>query len=69
MSDFLLASQNREPLQESFSDEANPLCLDGVEFIEYITAAPQASSYRRVSSLANSATCRQSAQHSPLRLH
>jgi 4-hydroxyphenylpyruvate dioxygenase len=42
MSDFLLASQNREPLQESFSDEANPLCLDGVEFIEYITAAPQA---------------------------
>ena len=31
MSDFLLASKNREPLQESFSDEANPLCLDGVE--------------------------------------
>jgi 4-hydroxyphenylpyruvate dioxygenase len=42
MSDFLLASQNREPLQESFSDDANPLSLDGVEFIEYVTAAPQA---------------------------
>src|SRR5690242_21679310 len=42
MSDFLLASQNREPLQESFSDEANPLCLDGVEFIEYATSKPQA---------------------------
>ena len=32
----------REPLQDHFSDEANPLGLDGVEFIEYATARPQA---------------------------
>lgn len=32
----------REPLQASFSDEANPVGLDGIEFIEYATAKPQA---------------------------
>jgi 4-hydroxyphenylpyruvate dioxygenase len=32
----------REPLQASFSDAANPLGLDGIEFIEYATAKPQA---------------------------
>ena len=42
MSDFLLAAEAREPLQDSCSDEANPLSLDGVEFIEYGTGAPQA---------------------------
>ena len=29
-------------MQASFSDEANPLGLDGVEFIEYATSQPQA---------------------------
>lgn len=43
MSDLLLQPDHaREPLQASFSDEANPLGLDGVEFIEYATARPQA---------------------------
>ncbi|WP_137919126.1 4-hydroxyphenylpyruvate dioxygenase [Hydrogenophaga sp. 2FB] len=43
MSDFLLNPQaGREPLQASFSDAANPLGLDGIEFIEYATAKPQA---------------------------
>ncbi len=43
MSDLLLnADPAREPLQPSFSDEANPVGLDGVEFIEYATAKPQA---------------------------
>jgi len=43
MSDFLLHPQHaREPLQASFSDEANPIGLDGVEFIEYSTSRPQA---------------------------
>jgi 4-hydroxyphenylpyruvate dioxygenase len=43
MSDFLLNPQeSREPLQASFSDAANPLGLDGIEFIEYATAKPQA---------------------------
>jgi 4-hydroxyphenylpyruvate dioxygenase len=43
MSDLLVHSQNaREPLQPSFSDEANPIGLDGIEFIEYATTAPQA---------------------------
>jgi 4-hydroxyphenylpyruvate dioxygenase len=43
MSDLLLHPEHaREPLQESFSDEANPIGLDGVEFIEYATAKPQA---------------------------
>lgn len=43
MSDLLLnTSDAREPLQASFSDAANPLGLDGVEFIEYATTKPQA---------------------------
>lgn len=43
MSDLLLNnSDNREPLQASFSDAANPLGLDGIEFIEYATNKPQA---------------------------
>ena len=43
MSDFLLNPQEgREPLQASFSDAANPLGLDGIEFIEYATSKPQA---------------------------
>ncbi len=43
MSDLLLnTSDKREPLQASFSDAANPLGLDGIEFIEYATRQPQA---------------------------
>jgi 4-hydroxyphenylpyruvate dioxygenase len=42
MSDLLLHPHAREPAQDSFSDEVNPLGLDGVEFIEYATAQPQA---------------------------
>ena len=43
MSELLLKSdQAREPLQASFSDEANPVGLNGIEFIEYATAKPQA---------------------------
>jgi 4-hydroxyphenylpyruvate dioxygenase len=43
MSDLLLQPEHaREPLQDSFSDEANPVGLDGVEFIEYATSRPQA---------------------------
>jgi 4-hydroxyphenylpyruvate dioxygenase len=43
MSDLLLnTSEGREPLQASFSDAANPLGLDGIEFIEYATTKPQA---------------------------
>ena len=43
MSDLLLStSAGREPLQASFSDAANPLGLDGIEFIEYATTQPQA---------------------------
>jgi 4-hydroxyphenylpyruvate dioxygenase len=42
MSDLLLHPEAREPLQDSFSDEANPIALDGVEFIEYATSRPQA---------------------------
>jgi 4-hydroxyphenylpyruvate dioxygenase len=42
MSDLLTSSDPREPLQASFSDAANPLGLDGIEFIEYATAKPQA---------------------------
>ena len=43
MSDLLLhPDENREPLQASFSDAANPLGLDGIEFVEYATARPQA---------------------------
>ena len=40
MSDLLV--NGREPLQASFSDAANPLGLDGIEFIEYATPKPQA---------------------------
>ena len=43
MSDLLLnPAAGREPLQASFSDAANPLGLDGIEFIEYATTKPQA---------------------------
>jgi 4-hydroxyphenylpyruvate dioxygenase len=43
VSDLLLDPDHaREPLQEAFSDEANPAGLDGVEFIEFATARPQA---------------------------
>jgi 4-hydroxyphenylpyruvate dioxygenase len=42
MSDLLLQPQHREPLQEAFSDEANSIGLDGVEFIEFATTQPQA---------------------------
>ena len=43
MSDLLtLPSGDREPLQASFSDAANPVGLDGLEFIEYATSKPQA---------------------------
>lgn len=43
MSDLLLHPEHaREPLQESFSDVSNPVGLDGVEFVEFATAKPQA---------------------------
>jgi 4-hydroxyphenylpyruvate dioxygenase len=43
MSDLLLDPvRAREPLQASFSDEHNPLGLNGIEFVEYATSAPQA---------------------------
>lgn len=42
MSDLMLHPDVREPLQESFGDEANPIGLDGIEFIEYATTQPQA---------------------------
>ncbi|MDO9203618.1 MAG: 4-hydroxyphenylpyruvate dioxygenase, partial [Hydrogenophaga sp.] len=43
MSDLLLnTTVSREPLQASFSDAANPLGLDGIEFVEYATTKPQA---------------------------
>ena len=43
MSDLLLKSGGeREPLQASFSDAANPIGLDGIEFIEFATPRPQA---------------------------
>jgi 4-hydroxyphenylpyruvate dioxygenase len=43
MSDLLLHPEHaREPLQDSFSDASNPIGLDGIEFIEYATAKPQA---------------------------
>lgn len=43
MNETLLPSDPaREPLQASFSDAANPAGLDGIEFIEYVTAKPQA---------------------------
>ncbi|MBI5276569.1 MAG: 4-hydroxyphenylpyruvate dioxygenase [Burkholderiales bacterium] len=43
MSDLLLHPEHaREPLQASYSDADNPIGLDGVEFVEYATARPQA---------------------------
>lgn len=43
MSDLLLQPEHaREPLQDALSDEANPLGLDGIEFVEYATSRPQA---------------------------
>jgi 4-hydroxyphenylpyruvate dioxygenase len=43
MSDLLIKiPAGREPLQASFSDAANPVGLDGIEFIEYATSKPQA---------------------------
>jgi 4-hydroxyphenylpyruvate dioxygenase len=43
MSDLLInPATGREPLQASFSDAANPLGLDGIEFIEFATTKPQA---------------------------
>jgi 4-hydroxyphenylpyruvate dioxygenase len=43
MSDLLLhPAHAREPLQTAFSDEDNPIGLDGIEFVEYATAKPQA---------------------------
>src|SRR3954466_491002 len=42
MSDLLLQPEHAgEPLQDSFSDEDNPVGLDGVEFIEFATSKPQ----------------------------
>jgi 4-hydroxyphenylpyruvate dioxygenase len=43
MSDLLLHPEHaREPRQDSWSDAANPIGLDGIEFIEYATLKPQA---------------------------
>jgi 4-hydroxyphenylpyruvate dioxygenase len=43
MSDLLLQPAHaREPLQTAFSGEDNPIGLDGIEFVEYATAKPQA---------------------------
>jgi 4-hydroxyphenylpyruvate dioxygenase len=43
MSDLLIhPAHHREPLQASFGDQANPIGLDGVEFVEYATSKPQA---------------------------
>jgi uncharacterized protein YciI len=43
MSELLLRPEHaREHLQAVFSDEANPIGLDGIEFVEYATARPQA---------------------------
>ena len=43
MSDFLTKDDDaREPLTHVFSDTANPIGLNGIEFIEYITPKPQA---------------------------
>jgi 4-hydroxyphenylpyruvate dioxygenase len=43
MSDLLLHPEHaREPAQDSFSDESNPVGLDGIEFVEYATSKPQA---------------------------
>lgn len=43
MSDLrTLDTDEREPLQASFSDARNPVGLDGLEFVEYATLRPQA---------------------------
>lgn len=43
MSNWILKNANqREPMQAFFSDAANPIGLDGVEFIEFATQKPQA---------------------------
>jgi 4-hydroxyphenylpyruvate dioxygenase len=43
VSGFLLdTGRAREPLQDTLGDDANPIGLDGVEFVEYATAKPQA---------------------------
>ncbi|HVE53480.1 MAG TPA: 4-hydroxyphenylpyruvate dioxygenase [Ramlibacter sp.] len=43
MSDLLLQPEHaREPMLDSFSDESNPIGLDGVEFIEFATNKPAA---------------------------
>lgn len=43
MSDLLLQPEHaREPMLDSFSDESNPIGLDGVEFIEFATTRPAA---------------------------
>jgi 4-hydroxyphenylpyruvate dioxygenase len=43
MSDLLVHPEHaREPMLDAFSDEANPIGLDGIEFIEYATSRPQA---------------------------
>jgi 4-hydroxyphenylpyruvate dioxygenase len=43
MSDLLTIKRGeREPLQASFCDARNPIGLDGLEFIEYVTSKPQA---------------------------
>lgn len=43
MSDLLPPSgPAREPLQAAFDEETNPIGVEGVEFIEYATAQPQA---------------------------
>ena len=43
MSDLMVTPvDDREPLQVSSSDAANPVGLDGIEFIEYSTTKPQA---------------------------
>ena len=42
MSDFLTKGDDaREPLTPVFSDTANPIGLNGIEFIEYITPKPK----------------------------
>ncbi len=43
MSDSLRPpTSGREPGQAAFSDEDNPVALDGIEFVEYTTSRPQA---------------------------
>jgi 4-hydroxyphenylpyruvate dioxygenase len=43
MSDLLMqGGTGREPMQASYAGDANPIGLDGVEFVEYATPRPQA---------------------------